>query len=100
MIKLADLFEPLSDQCAKLIRFIYALLRLHQIQRSENPVTGLAWNYRRCKGRKRKRSSSNCGSKNSEPDIHWYYKKALLMFWFKLKVLIHLIQMNRFVFAI
>ena len=27
-------------------------------------------------------------------------KKALLMFWFKLKVLIHLIQMNRFVFAI
>ena len=41
MIKLAES----SDRCAKLIRFIYVLLRLYQIQRSENPVIGLAWNY-------------------------------------------------------
>ena len=47
MIKLADswLFERPSDQCAKLLRFIYVLLRLYQIQRSENPVIGLAWHY-------------------------------------------------------
>ena len=43
MIKLAESW--LSDRCAQLIRFIYVLLRLYQIQRSENPVIGLAWNY-------------------------------------------------------
>ena len=45
MIKLAESFERPSDRCAKLIRFIFVLLRLYQIQRSENPVIGLAWNY-------------------------------------------------------
>ena len=44
MMKLAE-FERPSDRCAKLIRCIYVLLRLYQIQRSENPVIGLAWNH-------------------------------------------------------